>query len=66
MVEKVAKVRALRESFIDDLGGMYEAEEMGVSVDNNQPVPEPSEPEIIQQDEPTEENQPIDITFDEL
>lgn len=66
MVEKVAKVRALRESFIDDLGGMYEAEEMGVSVDNNQPVPEPSEPKIIQQDEPTEENQPIDITFDEL
>lgn len=28
MVEKVAKVRALRETFVEDLGGMYEAEEM--------------------------------------
>ena len=28
MVEKVAKVRALRETFIEDLGGMYEAEEI--------------------------------------
>lgn len=28
MVEKVAKVRALRETFVEDLGGMYEAEEV--------------------------------------
>lgn len=28
MVEKVAKVRALRETFVEDLAGMYEAEEM--------------------------------------
>lgn len=28
MVEKVAKVRALRETFVEDLGGMYEAEEI--------------------------------------
>lgn len=28
MVEKVAKVRALREAFVEDLGGMYEAEEV--------------------------------------
>lgn len=27
MVEKVAKVRALRETFVEDLAGMYEAEE---------------------------------------
>ena len=32
MVEKVAKVRALRETFIEELGGMYEAEEMGVEL----------------------------------
>lgn len=32
MVEKVAKVRALRETFIEDLGGMYEAEEMNVEI----------------------------------
>lgn len=62
MVEKVAKVRALRETFIEDLSGMYEAEEMNV------PAPEspsaPSEPEIITQAEP--DDQPIDVTFDEL
>lgn len=28
MVEKVAKVRALREAFVDDLGGMYDADEV--------------------------------------
>ena len=28
MVEKVAKVRALRETFVEDLSGMYEEEEM--------------------------------------
>ena len=28
MVEKVAKVRALRETFVEDLSGMYEAEEV--------------------------------------
>jgi phage recombination protein Bet len=63
MVEKVAKVRALRETFIEDLQGMYEAEEMNV------PAPEapsaPSEPEIIVQAEPVDD-QPIDVTFDEL
>ena len=41
MVEKVAKVRALRESFIEDLGGMYEAEEMGVDLPaQNGTIPE--------------------------
>jgi phage recombination protein Bet len=62
MVEKVAKVRALRETFIEDLSGMYDADE------TNMPAPEsPSEPEpvIIEQAEPTNE-QPIDVTFDEL
>ena len=60
MVEKVAKVRALRETFIEDLSGMYDGDEMNV------PTPEaPSEPEIIQQAEPAAD-QPIDVTFDEL
>lgn len=49
MVEKVAKVRALRETFIEDLGGMYEAEEMGVELPKDE-----KERVIIQQDEPTE------------
>lgn len=63
MVEKVAKVRALRETFIEDLSGMYDADEM------NAPTPEapaaPSEPVIVNQEEPTD-TQPIDVSFDEL
>lgn len=60
MVEKVAKVRALRETFIEDLSGMYDADE------TNAPAPEaPSEPVIIEQAEPAAE-QLIDVTFDEL
>lgn len=35
MVEKVAKVRALREAFVDDLGGMFEADEMGINIPDN-------------------------------
>lgn len=46
MIEKVAKVRALREAFVEDLGGMYEAEEMNVD------LPELKEEDrIIVQDE---------------
>lgn len=47
MVEKVAKVRALRETFVEDLGGMYEAEELGDSIKEPEQAP-------IQQDEPEE------------
>lgn len=51
MVEKVAKVRALRETFVEELGGMYEAEEMGVDLPNETA---PQKQKIIQQDEPIE------------
>lgn len=44
MVEKVAKVRALRDTFMEDLGGMYEQEELGNTKE---------EPEVVQQNEPT-------------
>lgn len=47
MIEKVAKVRALRETFIEDLGGMYEAEEMQVEI----PVEAPTETIIEQVDD---------------
>ena len=47
MVEKVAKVRALRETFIEDLGGMYEAEEMDVEIPR-------TEPKIIDQNDTIE------------
>ena len=45
MIEKVAKVRALREAFVEDLAGMYEAEEMNVD------LPEIKEEPIINQEE---------------
>lgn len=45
MVEKVALVRALRETFVEDLGGMIDADE---AWDTKAPKQE----EIIQQDEP--------------
>lgn len=46
MVEKVAKVRALRETFVEDLQGMYEAEELQTEI--------PQQQEIIEQPEPIE------------
>lgn len=39
MIEKVAKVRALREAFVEDLGGMYEAEEMNVELPDEEIKP---------------------------
>lgn len=51
MVEKVAVVRALRETFVEDLGGMYEAEEMGVELSKDNTV---QTQEIIEQNEPIE------------
>lgn len=48
MVEKVAKVRALRETFTEDLGGMYEIEEM------HAPTVEVSEQPIVEQKEPVD------------
>lgn len=67
MVEKVAKVRALRETFVEELGGMYEAEEMGVDLSKKNAV-QPKQ-EIIQQDEPIEvEAMPVDdvVTMNDI
>lgn len=47
MIEKVAKVRALREAFVEDLGGMYDADEMNIDL--------PEEEKIIQTDENIED-----------
>ena len=57
MVEKVAKVRALRETFVEDLGGMYEAEE----VQQELPTQEP----IIVQTETQEETEKV-LSMNEL
>ena len=70
MVEKVAKVRALRETFIEDLEGMYEAEEVGVELPrDNAPEEISNDRVIIQQDEPTEVKEiPADneVSLDDL
>lgn len=56
MIEKVAKVRALREAFVEDLGGMYEAEEMNVD------LPELKEEDriIVQDEEDNSETKPTE------
>lgn len=69
MVEKVAKVRALRETFVDDLGGMYEATEIGVDDESaqmtpQQPQPQPEEPAV--QVEPQEKETIEEIDLDSL
>lgn len=63
MVEKVAKVRALRETFVEDLSGIYEADEVDVSQNSS------FDGEIIDQSEPNMEKvtdeQPYDNAFTE-
>lgn len=63
MVEKVAKVRALREAFVEDLAGMYEAEEFEEEpIDNTNHT-------IIEQKEEVESTEPVreeQISIDEL
>lgn len=53
MVEKVAKVRALRETFVEDLAGMYEAEEMQQEIQQESPIE--VQAEIEEQTEGTKE-----------
>ena len=59
MVEKVAKVRALRETFVEDLGGMYEAEEM------QQEIPQP-EPIEVQADIEEQTDTTKEVSMNEL
>ena len=39
MITKVAKAQALREAFIEELEGMYEAEETGINIENINSTP---------------------------
>jgi len=48
MVEKVALVRALRETFVEDLGGLIDADEAWID------SPRQAKHEVIEQEEPTE------------
>ena len=53
MLEKVAKVRALRETFVEDLEGMNEAEEMQQEIPQQEPIE--VQAEVIEQTEDTRE-----------
>ena len=53
MVEKVAKVRALRETFVEDLAGMYEAEEIQQDIPQQEPIE--VQADVIEQTEETKE-----------
>lgn len=57
MIEKVAKVRALRETFVEDLAGMYEAEEMSEETI----VPEAEITEVESQNNNSEEPKKVDM-----
>lgn len=52
MVEKVALVRALRETFVEDLGGMIDQDEAWIDKEETQP--RETKEDIIIQDEPTD------------
>ncbi len=60
MVEKVAKVRALRETFVEDLAGMYEAEEM------QQDIPQQEEPIEVQVDVVEQHEEVKEVSMNEL
>lgn len=53
MVEKVAKVRALRETFVEDLAGMYEAEEMQQEIPQQEVIE--VQADVIEQQEEVKE-----------
>lgn len=53
MLEKVAKVRALRETFVEDLAGMYEAEEMQQEIPQQEPIE--VQADVVDQIEETKE-----------
>ena len=63
MVEKVAKVRALREAFIDDLQGMYVEEEFEVDKAHQKAEPVKSEVIEVQAEVVTDVEQ---VSLDEL
>lgn len=71
MIEKVAKVRAMREAFPDQLNGLYASEEFGVPETQSKNAIQQAPPEIEQQPEPEIIDSPElefekQISFDEL
>lgn len=65
MLEKVAKVRALREAFVEDLQGMYSEEEMSIEHGESKTAQETQSEPIIQE-EPTETEAVKEAVYEEL
>lgn len=68
MIEKVAKVRALREAFVEDLAGMYDVDEIDQSEDKkvevqSEPIPQPEPIEEVKEAVFEEKR---DLDFNEL
>lgn len=61
MVEKVAKVRAMREAFNDELGGMYDETEFNQGNETDQ-----GEPEIVSYQDAESDNEAPRVNMDEL
>lgn len=61
MIEKVAKVRALRETFVEDLAGMYEAEEM-----DTPPAKDIEVVELVEQSENENQEEVEEVSMSEL
>lgn len=69
MIEKVALVRALRETFIEDLSGMYDTSEMQEQEPTTNIIieqPEPEEPAQENNDKQIKEQQDFFIDMNEL
>lgn len=69
MLEKVAKVRALREAFVEDLSGMYEAEEMNVDLPRENEKTGKDKATNVKDatfEEKVKEAVPEKVTFDDL
>lgn len=61
MIRKVALSQALSEAFPEDLAGVYEAEEMGVEIEDTQPVTPPVMPPAEPQQQPKQLEQGDDL-----
>jgi len=64
MIEKVASVRALRKAFVEKLGGMYDADEMGVRLPDDMAVEEPEADIIIE--ESNQDTDPEQVSMDDI
>ena len=65
MIRKVALSTALREAFPEDLGGLYEAEELGADIEPAAVPDVPVEPEIQPEPEPQPDTPPDQMEFED-